>query len=252
MFVVLCGPASVRKSSAIDPIKNLLRKNTAVRFAPSDTGGQRQGLIEAMLGNEQEEDSDVSVKKSGGGEVPDSLEELYSDEIEEKIGEFQCDTRDPNTMFIAESKLTSLLGENNISLLTFLQKLYDGEDYTYRLKHSLRMLSECCIGMLAATTASSFAQAITNIVYAQDFMARCVFVYADETSVRKVTRPMLDQSLRGKFSDLFREIFDKFNGKFKESDAAKKCFDDLYLRGISLVDQRFTQYVPDFQCLLRV
>lgn len=242
MYVILCGPTSVRKSSAIDPIKHLLLRNTGVRFAPSDTGGQRQGLIEAMLGaSDEEAEGDKQV--DAAIEEMNNMNDIFDEHILERLGEATLDTRDPNSMYIAESKLSSILGENNTALLTFLQKLYDGEDYTYRLKKSCKVLRDSVLGMLAASTASSFAQSIPSIISAQDLMARCVFVYADETKIKKVPRPTLREELRPKFAELFKHIFDNMCGEFKETDDARRKFDEIYVRGITIVDQRFVPYV---------
>lgn len=250
MFIILCGPTSVRKSSAIEPVRQLLSHNTGIRFAPSDTGGQRQGLIEAMLGDSQQPETEES-KKVDKFLDQQNLMTMFNDDIVEKIGEMRVDIRDPNSMFISASSLSAILGENNNQLLTFLKLLYDGEDYTYKLKYSTRVLENCVLGMLAGTTASAFAQSVPSPISGQEFMARCVFVYADEQKVRKIPRPSLNESYRPKFAELFRRVFDELEGKFDETQEAAGIFDKIYLRGVSFLDQRFVQYTQRRQAHLQ-
>ena len=47
-YILLVGDPAARKSTAMKVASRLLKDCTSVRFAPSDTGGQRQGLIRAM------------------------------------------------------------------------------------------------------------------------------------------------------------------------------------------------------------
>jgi hypothetical protein len=53
-YVLLVGTPGTRKSTAANLSKKLLKNSTGTRFAPSDTGGQRQGLIGALFGEESQ------------------------------------------------------------------------------------------------------------------------------------------------------------------------------------------------------
>lgn len=241
MFVILCGPTSLRKSSAMDPISELLMENTGIRFAPSDTGGQRQGLIEAMLG-EDESEEDEDDKRINKLLEAGNLNDFLGGDFTHTINTMSLDARDPNSMYIQAPNLSSVIGENNSALLTFLEQLYDGKDYTYRLKTSVRVLKDSIIGMLAGTTAAAFAQSIPALITGQGFMARCVFVYADEQKLKKIARPSLRTDMKPRFAKLFSQLFNEFSGRIDESPEAAKIFDEIYLKGTHILDLRFVQY----------
>jgi len=53
-YILLVGTPGTRKSTAASLTRKLLKASTGVRFAPADTGGQRQGLINALFGEESQ------------------------------------------------------------------------------------------------------------------------------------------------------------------------------------------------------
>jgi hypothetical protein len=75
----------------------------------------------------------------------------------------------------------------------------------------------------------------------QGFTSRIIFVYADKQHAR-IPRPSLDEQASGEIGTIFGSVFHRFEGAFKESAAAEKAWDDIYMRGSALNDPRFLHY----------
>jgi hypothetical protein len=249
MFVILTGPPAVRKSTAFRITSNLLRSYTSVRFAPDDTGGQRQGLIAAMMNcsNKDNKDEDeiisrmaaIASKKQSNNSTT-SIADLAVDLDE--VGNLCLDTRDPRTMFIAASELNSILGEGNTALLTFLQKMWDGDAYKYQLKNTTHELKDALLGIIGATTPSQLALAMPPEAVGQGFTSRAIFIYADQKHARKIARPKLREDLEHELGAIFSKISSDFDGPFIEEPNAANELDKLYERGVVITDPRFVHY----------
>ena len=249
MYIILTGPPAVRKSTAFKIVCSLLRKNTSVKFAPDDTSGQRQGLIAAMMncsGGEKEDDKAImdaltkTYQAHSKQEDNVTLGDLSGALAE--LGTIRLDTRDPRTMLIAASELNSILGEGNTALLTFLQKMWDGDPYKYQLKNTQTELKDALLGIIAATTPSQLAIAMPSEAVGQGFTSRAIFVYADKKYARRIARPELREDLEREIGDRFAQVSEQFYGAFKESYTAAQEFDRLYERGIVVTDPRFVHY----------
>lgn len=248
MYVILVGPPAVRKSTAFLIMTKLLRKYTSVRFAPDDTSGQRQGLIAAMMNckNENSDDEKIiqvlsAANEPGSGKSNDTTFADLSAALAE-VGSLRLDTRDPRTMYIAASELNSVLGEGNTALLTFLQKMWDGDPYVYQLKTSSHELKDALLGLIGATTPSQLALAMPPEAVGQGFTSRAIFVFADKKHSRKIPRPTLNLDVQEKLGELFTNVSENFTGAFSEAPEAAEALDELYERGIVISDPRFVHY----------
>lgn len=254
MYIIISGPPGGRKSSAIKYTKQLLKNTATIRFAPDDTGGQRQGLIKAMTDVGDEEIDDVKIGKMlaevedmttfsslapTGGEKRNG--HVTAESLIKKLENIQFDMRDPRTMFIFASELKSFIGENNNQMLTFLLKLWEGDDYTYELRNSSYKITDGLLGILGATTPSELATMLPPGAMGSGFTSRVIFVYASGRN-RKIPRPSLDASVRGFLEGTFANLFERFNGPFVETPDAATVYDEIYNRGTSLKDPRFTHY----------
>ena len=249
MYVILTGPPAVRKSTAFKIVCRFLRQNTTVKFAPDDTSGQRQGLIAAMMntaGGEKDDDKAImdaltkTFNKKSEKTNNVSLGDLSG--ALDALGGINLDTRDPHTMLIAASELNSILGEGNTALLTFLQKMWDGDPYKYQLKNTNIELKDALLGIISATTPSQLAIAMPSEAVGQGFTSRAVFVYADKKHARRIARPELRSDLEGEIGARFAQVSDQFNGPFIEETPAAIRMDELYGRGIVVKDPRFVHY----------
>lgn len=246
MYVVLVGPPATRKGAAIKFAKTLLDKNTLVKFAPNDTGGQRQGLIKAMTdtgepeGGAEEIASLMSQVRAETGETFAGI--MGARDVLDKLNSVQFDTRDPRTMYIVASELNSILGENNTQMLTFLQEMWDGVPYRYQLRNTEYEIKDGLLSILGGTTPAQIALAMPSQAIGQGFTSRIIFVYAD-TQFKRIARPALDEKAAATIGGIFGTIFNKFEGPFSESAEAATEMDRLYMRGVTLSDPRFLHYI---------
>lgn len=246
MYVVLVGPPATRKGAAIKFAKTLLDKNTLVKFAPNDTGGQRQGLIKAMtdVGEAQEGAEEIAALMASINEEKGTTFNSISSgrDILDRLNSVQFDTRDPRTMYIVASELNSILGENNTQMLTFLQEMWDGVPYRYQLRSTEYEIKDGLLSILGGTTPAQIALAMPSQAIGQGFTSRIIFVYAD-TQFKRIARPSLDPEAGERIGGIFGSIFNKFEGPFKESAEAAGEMDKIYMRGITLSDPRFLHYI---------
>lgn len=242
LFVVLVGPPAVRKSTALKLMQKLLREMTNVRFAPDDTGGQRQGILAAMT-DSSVSDENTKILEQAFQDTSGSLAGLAAmNNAVETLGSMEIDLRDPRSMYVCQPELKAFLGENNTQMTTFMCKMYDGDPYDYRLKSSSYLLSDALLGLLGCTTPSEIALALPQEAIGGGFTSRIIFVYADRVH-RKIARPTIDHVSGGEIANIFSHCFHKLDGEFKETPEAAKHFDDVYMRGIELKDPRFVNYV---------
>ncbi len=142
-------------------------------------------------------------------------------------------------MYVAASELNSILGEGNTALLTFLQKMWDGEPYKYQLKATSQEIKNALLGMIAATTPAQIAIAMPPEAVGQGFTSRAVFVFADKKHTRKIARPTLDADAETDIAAIYSRVSNDFSGAFIEEARAAAKMDELYERGITINDPRF-------------
>lgn len=227
-YVILVGPAGVRKSTSISFVRKLVREACPpLRFAPSDTAGQRQGLLSAMS-DESEEEKDITY----------SLDNLGSLDLDE-IGVVKY-----NNMFICASELAVFIGQKSFELITCLTDLWDNKsDYSYRLKNSKFTIDKPTLTMLSATTAESMFSALPNNSVENGFLTRVILVYGAATN-RRIARPKSpDNALRAKLLQGFKNCFDRNDRAFNEDDNAATALDAIYMDyKVKIDDTRFINY----------
>ena len=77
-YILLVGTPGTRKSTAANQAKKVVKGSTGVRFAPSDTGGQRQGLVLAMAGDSADKEFMDGVEIGARENTISSLTQLES------------------------------------------------------------------------------------------------------------------------------------------------------------------------------
>lgn len=235
LFTLLVGPPGSRKSTAIKITQKLVRRATNVRFAPDDTAGQRKGLIRAMEGKDHQVDDEEIKKLEIAAEILD-LETLGNVEI-------SSSPHDAHSIFAIASEFSSFIGHNAIDLCNFLNKVYDGEDYDYKISEKEHILKEPLLSILGGTTATNIADTIPAAAIGHGFTSRIIFVYANK-KYKKVARPKkLDKELEKELLELFGTLFYNYEGPMLESKAAQQLIEDLYECEVELNDPRFIYYL---------
>ena len=249
MYIIFSGPPGGRKSSAIRYVRDLLEEVTTIRFAPDDTGGQRQGLIKAMLGNTDEvegltnDDLKDLIKRVGDADTLSSVGKAngHKTDLLDTLGNIKFDTRDPHSLYISASELKSFLGENNSMMMTFLLKMFDCESYTYELKNSSYKFEDGLLGIIGATTPSELSLILPPGASGAGFNSRVIFVHSSGRN-RRIPEPFLNLKVRPFLLERLSLIFNEMNGAFEVTAAAKTLWRDLYMKNISLKDPRFLSY----------
>ncbi len=236
MCILLVGPPGVRKSTAILLMQKRLRKATAIRFAPEDSCGQRQGLIIAMEGDKEDISDDDAKLIDAANRLPDV-------DTMAKINLAQ-DPRDAHVMYAVASEFASFIGQNAIEMVTFLNKVLDGEDYDYKTRSAQHTLDNPLLGIIGGTAPVSIQDAFPKAAIGHGFTSRIVFVYANR-KYKKVPRPPRPElKLERSIDTFFSNLFYNTDGEVSESKPAKHLIDDIYENGVSnLNDARFIYYL---------
>lgn len=235
LFVLLVGPPAVRKGAPLKVLQKMIKKTTNIRFAPRDTGGQRQGLIVAMEGNTHQVDADALKELEAALDIID-LEKLGATPM-------QINAKDMHVMFAIASELSSLLGQNASSLCTFLNEVYDGIDYDYQIRSTDYVLTDPLLSILGATTPTQIAETLPPSAVGHGFSSRIIFVFANKSYKDVPILSDLPEELGVKLEEIFSDLYYNFNGPINLSQAAKDFTIAIYKKEIPLNDVRFIYYL---------
>ena len=234
-YVLLVGPPGCRKSTAIANVRNILKEVTPIRFAPDDTSGQRQGLIAAIEGRDDEL-SDSDFEAINTALAIGDITEL------EKIPLNVCPA-DRFAMYISASEFGSFIGQNSLDLTRFLIKMWDNESYEYRLKTSAMTLKDAQLNMIAGTTSTDIAALLPPEAMGQGFMSRIIMVHASR-KYKKIapSDAFLDTTKLPVLKDSFSWIANELRGPMVFTEAGSKTEKRIYMQDFRINDTRFIFY----------
>lgn len=234
MYTFLVGPPGTRKSTAMNLAKSLVR-DTAVRFAPDDTAGQRQGLITALLGDtdavKQKDLDDIMV-----ADITATLEKLATIQI-------SVNAADAHALFATASELGSLLGQCNLDLTRFLNRVWDGESYDYQIKNVRTTIADGLLSIVGCTTPSDLAKIMPQDAIGQGFMSRCIFVFASK-KYRSIpfSQTTLNKAMEPELKATMNWLSYSLHGELNIAPRAGKRLDDMYMCERPISDTRFVYY----------
>lgn len=245
-FVVLVGTPGTRKSTAMSIMKRQLRKSTGVRFAPADTAGQRQGLVEAMKGKgEQTEFLDnVDLAAAENSLAGLTLEDIaaVTNLPDEEANEHYISAADKHHIMVTATELSRFIGQNNLQMLDFLVTMWDGEDYEYQTKGGLTVLKNPLINMLSCTTPISIHHSMPPAAGGQGFLSRMILVYGSRKH-KLVPRPIEPpQDAVDAVRNGFNRAYYELAGEITETPDAKAYSESLYDWQLEINDPRFGYY----------
>jgi hypothetical protein len=244
-YILLIGTPGTRKSTAASLGKKLLKSSTGVRFAPSDTGGQRQGLINALFGEE-----------SPAKEFMDGVELGAADNSIMSLTQLESITNEPETehaMFIAEadrhhlaviaSEFSRFIGQHNLSMLDFLGEVgYDGESYSYLTRQTDVTLKNPLMNILGCTTPTMLNNSMPPAAGGQGFLSRMILVYGTR-KYKQVPRPNAPPvELVQKVKDRLNGAYHGLSGAFTETADGRSYSESLYAYRVEISDSRFGYY----------
>lgn len=243
-YIALVGTPAARKSTAINMMRKQLKKSTSVKFGPSDTGGQRQGIVEAMRGSSNESEYLDNVELAFN---ENSLMSLTAADMAQVTNEPDPDrgivqSKDKHAVFFAMSELSKLIGQNNLSMIDFLTTMYDGDDYEYQIKAGKVELRDPLVNIIAGTTPTSLALSMPPAAGGQGFLSRVILVYGAR-KYKLVPRPEEpDLDLVRAVRDGFNRAYLEVNGEFTETGDARAYSESLYDIPLGIDDPRFGYY----------
>lgn len=239
MYVLLVGPPATRKSTAINIMKELVKNNTGVRFAPKDTAGQRQGLITAIHSDTEQDDlvlQNLAVNDSV------SLNAFEMNGERQSFLETQIDLRDRHTLYVTAGEFASFIGNNNENMLTFLIEMFDGTDYDYQLKTSKLIIEKPLFNLIGGTTPTSLASTLPEAAIGQGFMSRIILVFASKKQ-KSVEEPILDKKAGDTIGEVFKMLHENWDGAIGITKTARDAISSFYDKEIELSDPRFVHYI---------
>ena len=244
-YVLIVGSPASRKSTALSLARKLLKDSTGVRFAPGDTGGQRQGLVLAMQGNEEDHHkeflgaAELGAKENTISSLTDLAEVTNTTTDEELISVAEADK---HHIAVAASEFSRFIGQNNLQMMDFLVERYDGEDYEYKTRQSNITMRNTLMNMLAATTPTSLNHSLPPAAGGQGFLSRMILVYGAK-KYKEIARPSApDARLVTGIKDTLNGVYHELHGMFDETAEAKAYSESLYGFNIGITDSRFAYY----------
>lgn len=237
-FVLLVGPPGTRKGTAMKLAKRVLKvAKTEVKFAPDDTSGQRQGLISAMKGD----------SKDGLDDFPDASQ-IEADDFD--LGDMLNNTpicADPvnkHVMFAFAPEFGSFLGQNSLDFTRFLIKMWDGDDYFYKLRKSSDILESPLLSLLGATTSQEIVTLLPPEAIGQGFMSRCVLVYQPFHRQRiRIDKARIDHSYDDYIAGVYNNVWYNMRGAMTLAESAGNALEIACGRDHKLSDNRFLFYL---------
>jgi len=241
IFTLLVGPPGTRKSQAMKYSAKLVRKHTQVRFAPDDTGSQRQGLLMALVGDEGD---DVIIKGTDGMlAAQNSLIATDIDALQNM--EVQSNLTDQHCLFAAASEFSTFMGNGDALTAALLNKVWDGEAYDYRLKNERKTLKDSLMTIVGCTTPSEIARILPAESIGQGFMSRWILCFAPKRDKRvPIDEARLDDELGLQIGEIFSWLYYELRGDIIFSKAANEMQKAIYIADKSYIeDSRFIYYV---------
>lgn len=243
-YILFVGTPGTRKTTAANLAKKIVKGSTGVRFAPSDTGGQRQGLILALQGPEENSTeflNQVDLASAEGSIASLTQLEQITNTPEEDDPEFIQAAADKHHIAIVASEFSRVIGQNNMSMMDFLGERYDGEDYEYQTRQVHIKLKDTLINLLACTTPVSIANSLPPQAGGQGFLSRIILVYGAR-KYKMVARPVAPcVELVSRIKDVVSAAY-QLAGGFSETEDAQRYCESLYSYQIDISDARFAYY----------
>lgn len=244
-YILLVGTPGTRKSTSASQARKILKQSTGVRFAPTDTGGQRQGLIAALIGNQEMSQEFLGSAALGARENSilslDDIAEITNDPEDEVAAKF-VDHADKHHIAVVASEFSRLIGQNNLGMLDFLGEVYDGNEISYKTKHSEIEIKNPLLNLLACTTPVSIANSLPPAAGGQGFLSRMILVYGAK-KYKRVPRPEappIEKVMRVK--DVLNDAYYRISGAFDETADARSYSESLYEYDLEIADSRFGYY----------
>jgi len=225
MFVILIGPPAIKKSTAISLVESMLKGST-LNIGPTDTGGQRHGLMSALTGAARRDFRTMN-------RTEDML-----------LTPALARPRRSSDMVLFAQELGRLWGSANREMADFFLDLWDGANISYETKASTTRITKPLVTLLGATTPSSLAAMLPENASSHGILSRVIFVFGDIVHKRvpippDPTEEWLD--LREKIVERLRWV-DNNRRDFELSPSGRAAYESLYEFHPDTQDPRLESY----------
>lgn len=237
-YILLVGPPATRKSTAVGIIKSLLKEGTNIKFGPNDTAGQRQGVISAMAGDIRNPDE---LKEDSA--LQQIMNNLQDPDLMGQISTIEGHPADAHAIYICASEFASFIGVHSREMISFLTKMWDGEDHEYKLKNELVWLSTPLLSILGGTTPTLIAECLPTTAIGGGFTSRNLLVYANKKykNIPFPTNP--PEKKRANLLNTLKMISEQLEGPFSIEPCAESALEQLYGYQVKIQDPRFVYYI---------
>jgi len=239
IFTLLVGPPGTRKSQAMKYSSELVKKYTQVRYAPDDTGSQRQGLLMALAGDDILEDGSIP-------ELDAAKSALDATDID-TLGNIKLNlnSTDAHCLFAAASEFSTFMGNGDSLMAALLNKVWDGESYDYRLKNERKTLSEALMTIIGCTTQSEIARILPAESIGQGFMSRWILCFSPKRGKRvPIDEARVDKDIEPAIGSIFSWLYHELRGDILFSKSANDMQRDIYMKDKATIeDTRFIYYL---------
>lgn len=242
-YICFVGSPGARKSTGISYAKALAKLgNPGIRFAPTDTGGRRQGLIAAFLPrskktNRQDNLAANLEKLNALGLLanPAAIMPTPQEEAMQSLPPASL-----SDLYACASELGSLTGINQIETFVFFSELWDMPDvYEYRLRTDEITISKPTFNILAGVTPETLRTIMPVGAIGQGVMSRFMFVYGSPE--KKVPRPIAWNDEFEHYMSSVMLMVRKVEGEFHEDIDAANALDRIY--------EHYTPIISDVRLL---
>lgn len=243
LAVVLMGFPAVRKSTAISVMERFSH-GLPIQYGPSDTSGQRQGIMSAMLPRwqydslQEKDEFDLSV------ESLDAIAALDTNGILPALANKRIPPA--SELYFLSKELGRLFASSQgHDLINFFTDAIDGESVYYQIKTQAIRIRNPLINLLGATTPGNLATILPRGAESHGILSRMVFVYADRLSSRQpIPEAWSPEQVRIKdhlLGDIERMLED-IDGPLTLTENAKQTYGDIYGFNPGFNDVRLQAY----------
>lgn len=239
--VILTGVPAVRKSTALSVMQKFA-EGLDVAYGPTDTAGQRQGIMSAMMQRWQREVNDMNPSDINPTTL-EALADVNTDSIVPAIPD--SNGRKSSEIFFVAKELGRLISSPTRELFDFFTDGMDGETFHYQLKSQSIRIRNPLINLLGATTPTSMGTMLPKGGESHGFLSRLVFVHASHQT-RSVAIPERwnekQLQIRQQLHSLILDQLGSREEAVGMSKAAVATYEDLYAFVPATADQRLRAY----------
>jgi len=240
-YILLTGPAGVRKSTAIAFARKLVADIEGFRFGPNNTGGRLQGLVAYMIGGRRKEEAEDD--KAAAESLDAVMASINLTDLGEEI-ETEENRLNKSALWVAESEAVTFLGRQMDEFITFMGDIWDCPDkYDYSLKRERMEVHYPCVNFIGGITPMHITTYLPVQSIGQGFSSRVLFVYAGVEDNKTVPWPEpINEDGVKQIKHIMQAIYATEPGPFNYTSETKQAIIDLYAYKVAIEDVRFAHY----------